>query len=230
MVENNLRHIHQNKRAIENLVRVHDNLNNNKKEKKSYLTKRAYAFSIDFFLIGLINKAVIFTYANFMKTNFFYIPPEKQMTLMGNLYQLHFPLLFFIFWGYFLSALYLGNGQTPGKVALHLRIIDKDGSQHLTMQECFMRTMGYFICVVSGFFLLALPYLTKDARGIPDWLSNTKVFTKKELQELEAYDDHSIQLDLFKHVIPRADHAFHFERPANETESDTDPDTELKVA
>jgi len=223
-------------------------LNKDKKDRKSFLSKRSYAFAIDFFLIGLINKAVIFTYASFMKTNFFLVPTEKQLSIMGNLDKLHFPTLLCVYWGYYILSLYMGNGQTPGKIALHLRIIDENGGPHLTMRECVMRTFGYFICTCSGFFLLGIPYFTKDSRGIPDWLSNTRVFTKDELAELEANEDHSIQLDLFKHVLPLQEREFRFskteaelqtehglhlvdkEASADEEKTDSEDDDLMKIA
>jgi len=206
MEERHKRHIHHSKK--------------DKKKKKAFLSKRAYAFSIDFFLIALINKAILFTYLSFMKSNFFYLPADKKISLLGNIDQLHFPILFFVFWGYYLTSLYLGNGQTPGKIALHLRVVDEAGGPHLSIKECFMRTLGYFICTMSGFILLGIPYLTKDARGIPDWLSNTRAQTKEELQSLDIEADHTLQLDLFKHVIPMKNRSFHF------AEADSIVDTE----
>jgi len=206
--------------------KFYTNLQRDKKSQKTFLRKRGQAFCIDFLLIGMINKAIIFTYVNFVKNNFFYIPHAKQVSFLGNLHQLHLPTLFCVYWSYYIISLYLGNGQTPGKIALHLRIVDKNFGPHLTLPECVMRTLGYFITTITGFFLLALPYFTKDARGIPDWISKTRVFTKEELKSFHLRDDHYVQLDLFEDVSRQKNNKFKITYPQNEDEDEDEDENE----
>lgn len=152
------------------------------KKKKNNL--RLYAFGIDLFLIGLTTRLLLFTYTSFFKRFAGGLNTITQFSVTDNINQIYLYVLFTVFWSYFILSYYLGRGQTPGKAALKLRVQSQEGDPyHLSFQEAFMRTLGYFLCYVVGSWPLAMALFRKDGKGIPDFFSQTQVLTESEYQE-----------------------------------------------
>ena len=151
---------------------------------------RSYAFFTDLFLIAIINRAVMFTYANFLRTFFYQMPYSVQKNISEKMIEMNTISFLIVFWAYFLLSYYLSEGKTPGKIMFHLKVQSPHTNEgHLSLQSCIMRTLGYFISMPTFFALLAIPYFRKDKKGIPDLLSNTFVMSIKEerfIKSLEA--------------------------------------------
>ncbi|KDR38253.1 transporter [Caballeronia glathei] len=66
-------------------------------------------------------------------------------------------------------------GTSPGKRALHLRIVDRDTGRQMTVRQASLRTLGYLVCFATcgaGF----LPMLfNAQKQGLHDRMANTVV-------------------------------------------------------
>ncbi len=171
--------------------------------KKGKLKKRFYAFFTDLFFIGIIQKALVFTYVAFINNSFYRSSIDIKSLLVNNLWQMRLSTLVFTFFSYFLVSLYMGHGKTLGKTFFNLRVVSHEGEpQDLSFMEAFMRTMGYTTCYVAYSVLFCLPLFRKDQKGLPDLFSQTEVLTEEEFNLLYAQSASELgketeQLDLF---------------------------------
>ncbi|WP_127714739.1 RDD family protein [Halobacteriovorax sp. HLS] len=174
----------------------------NEKRKVSHLVKkeapsndailkdRAYAFFTDIFLISIITRAVLLTYSNFIRTFFFQMEYTAQRSIQSKIIETNLLSFCVVFWGYFLLSYYLSEGKTPGKIIFHLKVQHPHShNEQLTLKECFMRTLGYFLTLPSFFTLLSIAYIRKDRKGLPDLLSNTFVINTIEEKIIESLED-----------------------------------------
>lgn len=185
-----------------------------KDNRKKKLRKRIYAFGTDLFLIGVTQKVIVLSYISFINENFNQAPMHVKNSLLGNLGELRLSTLVFTFFSYFLLSYFLGHGKTPGKTLFNLRVFSHEGDpKELSFMEAFMRTVGYTTCYITGSFLFLIAIFRKDMRGLPDFFSQTEVYTDEEFDELinelklkeaekDAFtkipiDQNSKQLDLF---------------------------------
>lgn len=151
------------------------------KKHKSYLLKyRTYAFTLDLFVITLLNKVIIQSYGLYLKTVFFHYSQTKQLQILAGIDQVFLGTLTLLFASYFTLSYYLGQGQTPGKIVFGIKIVDQR-YQSPGLVTSFARTLGYAVCYMTGLFLFALPYLTKKGIGFQDWLSQTSVIRTNSL-------------------------------------------------
>ena len=157
------------------------------------LKKRTFSFLIDLLAIHYINKGFILSYEHFLKS-FFLLPLSISQEISENLGKLSLATLPFIFLAYFTMMYYLGDGQTIGKFLLNLKIKETKNNR-LTLLNCLMRSLGYFFCYFIGLFLFLIPFITKDAKGIQDWISGTEVQDKTTTKRKTENDG---QLDLFR--------------------------------
>ena len=147
------------------------------------LLRRFYSYFIDFFLISLGNKLFMLIYSEFITNHFALLGTSVHRKLVYNLYHLHFINLFLVFWGYFFLCQYLGDGKTFGKLCTGLKTISRNpDTASLSFQECFMRTLGHFLCMAMGMLPYCFVLLRKDYRGIPDFLGNSQVVCEKKHQ------------------------------------------------
>jgi uncharacterized RDD family membrane protein YckC len=170
---------------------------------KELLKKRSYAFTMDLFIITLINKGIIFTYVNFLETYLYQLPTSFQLSINQKISQLNNLSLLLVFWGYFLFSYYMGEGRTPGKLIFGIKVHSPHrGDDHLSFKEAFMRTGGYFIGCFTGMLLLALPFLRKDSKGIPDFLSHTHIVCEDELEYIKSLEDHWVEDENLHMLFP----------------------------
>lgn len=157
------------------------------KAREGKLKKRFYAFFTDLFIIGLLQKFLVYSYVTFVTETFTQAPAQIKSSLLGNLGQLRLSTLLFTFFSYFLVSYYLGHGKTIGKTILNLRVFSHEGDRHeLSFMESFMRTVGYTTCYATGSFLFGIVLLRQDRRGLPDFFSQTEVVTD---EEMELFDE-----------------------------------------
>jgi uncharacterized RDD family membrane protein YckC len=180
------------------------------KAREGKLKKRFYAFFTDLFIIGLLQKFLVYSYISFVSETFIQAPFAVRQSLLGNVAQLRLSTLLFTFFSYFLVSYYMGHGKTIGKTLFNLRVLSHEGAhEELSFMESFMRTVGYTTCYATGSFLFGIVFLRNDQRGIPDFFSQTEVITEEELElileqekleelALQKTDDNEgDQLDLF---------------------------------
>lgn len=182
------------------------------KAREGKLKKRFYAFFTDLFIIGLLQKFLVYSYITFVTETFIQAPTTVRQSLLGNVGQLRLSTLLFTFFSYFLVSYYLGHGKTIGKTILNLRVLSHEGpEEELSFMEAFMRTIGYTTCYATGSFLFGIVLLRQDRRGLPDLFSQTEVITDEEMEllleekellaqyrkETETYERQGTQLDLF---------------------------------
>jgi uncharacterized RDD family membrane protein YckC len=153
-----------------------------KKKHKKLLSKRTYAFATDLLLIAGLSKLMFWSYVFFLRQHMGLVDLQMQGALFLKLNRMSLPLLMATFCAYFWGAYYLGHGRTIGKVIFGLRVVPRNGSGSISMRETFLRGAGYFMCYGTGSLLFALPYFTKDQRGLPDFLSGTKVVEEADWQ------------------------------------------------
>lgn len=157
---------------------------------KSLVKDRMYAFTMDLFLIGIINKAIMFTYLNFVKAFFFQLPIGVRANLESKLYAVNSINFLVVFFGYFLLSYYLSEGKTPGKIMFNLKVqCPHTHSDQLSLKTAVMRTAGYFVTIPTAFTLLLIPCFRKDCKGIPDWLSDSFVMSSDEQYYIESLED-----------------------------------------
>ena len=152
---------------------------------KVTLTKRAYAFTMDLVTIVLITESLVYSYVGFLK----HFLIDINMNIETRLLTLDSLVFMGVFWIYFFLSMYLGEGATPGKFAMGLRVHSPHKTDtHLSLKESLLRTTAYFLCYFTGAVLLALPYFTRNKKGIPDWASKTHVISVSEFNQLRSLE------------------------------------------
>ncbi len=154
-------------------------------EDKEMLKKRTYAFSVDFALILVLNKAAVLSYTNFIRTIFYQLAPQTQHKILLSYDYVQFSTLWIVFWSYFVLSYYLGEGKTPGKIFFGLQTFSSKTNDGLTLTESLVRTMGHFVCLVTGLFLFAMPFLRKDQKSLADIISETWVSKESTVSEAQ---------------------------------------------
>jgi uncharacterized RDD family membrane protein YckC len=158
------------------------------KARQTLLRKRFNAFIIDLLVISIIRSFLIYTYIEFMTKYFRALTFDTDF--LRNLYVVGNFLTITLFMGYFICSYYISNGKTLGKLVFNLKIKSSRNSE-LTISECFMRSFGYLFCYLNFFLLFLIPFMTKDEKGLPDWISSTSVIDLEEkevMEENEAFN------------------------------------------
>jgi len=158
------------------------------KANQSLLRRRFNAFIVDLLVISLARSLLLYAYLEFISK--FFSSAAFDINFFSNLYVLGNFLTITLFMGYFMCCYYLGNGQTLGKLIFKLKVASQDNPE-LSISECFMRSFGYLFCYLNFFILFLIPFMTKDEKGFPDWISSTSVKgldEKLEYEENEAFN------------------------------------------
>jgi len=152
------------------------------------LRRRVNAFIIDLLAISMARSLLLYTYIKFMSKYFYAL--TFDVDFLSHLYVLGNFLTITLFMGYFICCYYMGDGQTLGKLVFKLKVKSLRSSK-LTLSESFMRSFGYLFCYLNFFLLFLIPFMTRDQKGLPDWISSTSVINleeKKEYEENEAFN------------------------------------------
>ena len=163
--------------------------------------KRAYAFLLDLTAVSCICQGLVFSYFLFVYQYLKFIPVETQWGLVTHFHIIKIPLLLFTYISYSFFCLYLGGGQTLGKFCFKMRVVSyRNEDELLSWDQALLRSLGHGLCYVVQFFPLLLAYLHPEQRGIPDFLSGTRVLSLDVPCEQESGQrvDFYSQLDLFK--------------------------------
>jgi uncharacterized RDD family membrane protein YckC len=171
---------------------------------RALLSKRLYAFNIDLVMILLMEKSLInLYYLTTKQVNIFEFIHSNTLLLK----PLDTVLLTVTILSYFTLSYYLFNGKTIGKSLFNLRVFSK-GHLEISLYNAFSRSLGYFTCMIPMNLLFVVPFLTKSARGLPDWLSETEVVTDNFYDHFQQEVSPS-SLDLhyaYSNPIPLPDH------------------------
>ncbi len=152
------------------------------------MRRRVNAFIIDLLALSMARSLLLYTYIKFMSKYFYAL--TFDIDFFSHLYVLGNFLTITLFMGYFICCYYMGDGQTIGKLVFKLKVKSLRSS-NLTLSESCMRSFGYLFCYLNFFLLFLIPFMTKDQKGLPDWISSTSVINleeKEESEENEAFN------------------------------------------
>lgn len=127
---------------------------------------RSFAMVMDMFMIILpINLLIGFVFGFESLEN-----PETS-PIAGIVQMLLLVIITIVFWK--------NSGQTPGKKAFNLEIVDSKTFKSASIQKLTVRYFSYFISLISiiGFFM---PLFRKDKKALHDIISGTAVIVKVE--------------------------------------------------
>ena len=146
------------------------------------LYRRFWAFAIDLFIISLGARVLSMAYLDFMNDHFGLFGPFFYSDLAMGIKQIHIFVLYLLFVGYFSISLYLSDGKTMGNLFLGLRVLSNDSDgQPLNFFQCFQRSMGGLFCLFFGLFPFLLVFLTRDRRGLPDFLGHSHIAGEQKI-------------------------------------------------
>lgn len=157
-----------------------------KRKKLSKTKKRFYAFNVDLYGIIIFHKIALYSYINFVNTSFDQAPLNIKRVLLGNMNQMYISTFMFTYFSYFLVSFYLAHGKTLGMTFFSLKTVgNEDSPNELSFMESFMRTLGYTVNYLLMFTPFLINLIRKDAKGLPDFFSQTEVMTEKEFLHYE---------------------------------------------
>ncbi len=84
-----------------------------------------------------------------------------------------FPLLAVVS-GLYLVSFWVWRGQTPGKIALNIKVLSRDG-QSLTVGAAILRFIGYVIAPFTVFFVFIWILFDRQNQGIHDKFADSYV-------------------------------------------------------
>lgn len=127
--------------------------------------RRALGFGIDSFIVVILRKLVAFAWRA-------YIPPGRELhhTLIDFAHILSLLVLI----AYFSLALYVGDGQTPGKWLLRTRVLSLT-HQRITFWQALERALGYAASFLELGFGFAQFFLNRNQQCAHDRLAETIV-------------------------------------------------------
>lgn len=158
------------------------------------IKKRTYAFTLDLFLIILLNKVLINSYALYLQTVFYHFPPKKQLMMIASLEQVFLGVFALLFFSYFTFSFYLGNGQTPGKMLFAVKVVNAKNDGPAAFWQSAVRTIFQAASCILFFLPFASLFIGQTGRGLHDWASGTKIIRvpKRETLSIEQIEDDDI--------------------------------------
>ncbi len=162
---------------------------NGRTYKNSMLKRRIFAFTLDLFLVTMINKVIINSYVLYLQTVFYHFSPGKQAELVASLESVFLSVFALLFLCYHSLSLSLGNGQTPGKILFAIRIVDKKSESQLKLWQVLGRTFLYSASCLFFFLPLALSFVTPRGNGIHDLFSSSKCVHIKRGERAHVYTE-----------------------------------------
>jgi uncharacterized RDD family membrane protein YckC len=162
------------------------------------LKKRINAFTIDLFLVVLVNYFLMASFTDFLKIVFFHFPIATQMQLIHKFKYIHSVSLLSLMFSYYSVFFYATNGQTMGKMLMNLKIesLNKDDKE-ITLKIAMMRSIAYIVSAWFASIPLILPFIRKDQKSLADIFSNSKVVLIDS--KIETFET-EFQLTLMEYV------------------------------
>jgi uncharacterized RDD family membrane protein YckC len=127
-------------------------------------SKRAMGFGIDFIIVLILRKPAEYLWENYAPAWW------ARHTLINLPHALDVVVLVL----YFFLALYLGNGQTPGKRVMRTKVISLTHN-HITLWQALERALGYGASSLEAGFGFVQFFLQRNRQCAHDRLAETIV-------------------------------------------------------
>lgn len=149
------------------------------KTNKTLLTKRMYAFYLDFFFVFFISMSFLFIIRDFVGTMMFSSPLSLIEFTKAQLFRYGLYANLAISFAYFSLMPYFWNGQTIGKFVFDLKMHRKD--KELNLMHYSLRSAFYLAAINFFPFVLLIPFFTKNASGLFEMIFNSEIcFIKQD--------------------------------------------------
>src|SRR3989339_4828 len=160
--------------------------------RRKILRNRVLAFITDLSIVGLLSKLTVISYIHFVELFLFYLYSDKQSAIRGRIWESESIVFSVMLIGYFLASYYTTDGQSIGKLIFNLKIRSKKHGQ-LSLSEAALRPVAYAFMLSLFPIVMLLPFITKSAKGIPDWFSKTEVVDINNMppMQLDLFDLHT---------------------------------------
>lgn len=137
---------------------------------------RFVAFLIDCLIVAIVQSSIAplvafgFIQPWFWWANSFSNEPEAlALWFVGTA-----ALLLILIAGAYFVGFWVWRGQTPGKMAMGLRVARTDGSR-VTAEQALLRYLGYIVSAAFGLVPFLWVAIDAHGRGIPDRFAGTLV-------------------------------------------------------
>ncbi len=134
-------------------------------------THRALALAIDFLIAGAVFLLVV-VYGGKLAIWSGLIRPSADINLQMNFFGNWYSVVWLV--AYFTLAAYWGNGKTPGKTLLRVRIVSLT-HEHLGFWHTLERALGYGASTLEFGFGFFQYFLRADKRTVHDRIAETIV-------------------------------------------------------
>lgn len=159
---------------------------------KVLLTKRMYAFYLDFFLLFFISMSFMFIIRDFVATMMFSSPLSLIEFTRTQLFRYGMYANLAISFAYFSLMPYFCNGQTIGKLVFNLKMARKE--KELTLMHYSLRSF-YYLAALNVFpLILLLPFFTKNAGGLFEIIFKSEVILEQKEDEETFNETHQLYL------------------------------------
>jgi uncharacterized RDD family membrane protein YckC len=98
--------------------------------------------------------------------------------VIRGVFFLGFPIFYYVY-------LHGAYGQTFGKMAFRIQVINEDGT-HLDFRKAFLRWLGYFLCVVTLYIGYLMAAFDRRKQGLHDRVCKTLVIYIDDAPEHNA--------------------------------------------
>ncbi len=142
--------------------------------KLASLTRRSLAVFIDFSLLLCVQMFLLHQ----IYGDDYFVSPKLFEGVLDFLFNWVFPQLYFlIFWA--------TKGATPGKMALSIKVVDKDSLQMPSVSQALKRSFGLYLVILTfglGYLVLLI---TKRSQTLHDMFSGTIVVKGGDVTEFK---------------------------------------------
>lgn len=153
---------------------------------KNLLTKRMYAFYLDFFLLFFTSMSLMFVIRDFVGTIMFSSPLSLIEFTRSQLFRYGMYANLALSFAYFSLVPYFCNGQTVGKLVFNLKMKRKE--KELTLMHYSARAFYYLTAMNFFPLVLIIPFFTKNAGGLFEMIFKSEVsFTFEAEEKAEAH-------------------------------------------
>ena len=163
-------------------------------DKEQTLLRRAFAFLCDFMVIATIKNMISVSYAVFVSEFLIPLSGAQKVAMASPGMAMEVAVFMTIFFTYFFYCNYVLDGKTLGSLLMKLNVIDdnypfdREQENHQpSLEQTAKRAMGYMVCYLSfgTFFFFSL--LNEDKKGLPDFMSGTRVVSDEWLKGFKAH-------------------------------------------
>jgi uncharacterized RDD family membrane protein YckC len=144
---------------------------------------RAAAIVIDFAIAGVLFMAVVYPVGRLLVDTGAVAQPESDVVIRFNFVKNWYSVLWTV--AYFGFATYLGNGRTPGKRLLGIRVVSLV-HERLGLWHALERALGYGASALEFGFGFAQYFLERNRRTVHDRIAQTIVVRERALAAVGA--------------------------------------------